>query len=95
MNVYVNIEFSLSQDTVEHTRKAYALLDMFGEVGALFDFLITFFTFSVSVNSEKDFTIKILKKLFKVKCKDESLLKECVDGDGQAPGRRKIRVSFC
>ena len=72
---YLYITIQLSSDRVKHSRKIYGLLDLFGDVGGLLDFLTLFIAIISGPWAEFKFLTKAIEKMYFVKTKRSDLFR--------------------
>ena len=73
---YFIIYFSLSEHEVLHSREAFNIIDMLGDLGGLVDIIIVVFSLFVSPYASTSFMVKLLSKLYKVKTKKMKFVKK-------------------
>ena len=72
--VFNNI-YMVQQYGIKHVRQVYDLLDLFGDLGGVFEVFKTIILMFILPISEHIFILRTLKRLFYVKTRDENLFK--------------------
>ena len=72
--VFNNI-YMVQQYGIKHVRQVYDLLDLFGDLGGVFEVFKTIILIFILPISEHIFILRTLKRLFYVKTRDENLFK--------------------
>ena len=72
--VFNNI-YMVQQYGIKHVRQVYDLLDLFGDLGGVFEVFKTIIMMFILPISEHIFILRTLKRLFYVKTRDENLFK--------------------
>jgi hypothetical protein len=77
-SIYLNGEIfrfviSLGTSKNQHQRELYNLLDFIGDLGGVFEILVSFFSFFIMPISEHSFILKALSKLFLARTSDAKL----------------------
>ena len=59
-NKYLTFLFTLSTSTTVHTREAYNVMDLLGDIGGIFEVLVMVFGVFISPFSEFEFSLKAI-----------------------------------
>jgi len=76
INAYFMINISLDTQKIIHTRQVETVLDVFGEMGGLFDFIILLTALLVSPYSEFAFNLKAIQQMYIAKTKDDVIFEK-------------------
>ena len=74
------IEFSLKDETVNHTRQVYGILDLFGDLGGVVEVILMLGALSLSSFTEHSFVIKALQKFYQAATTNDDLFQETQSG---------------
>ena len=70
------MEYDFDNFETVFERKTYSVLDLFGEVGGIIDFLLIFINVVVQPIQTHGFLLKAIQTLYMVKTRDESAIKK-------------------
>ena len=67
------IDFALKDETLNHSRQVYGILDLFGDLGGVVEVILTLGALSLSSFTEHSFVIKALQKFYLAGTRNENL----------------------
>jgi hypothetical protein len=67
------VNFDLEESEVLHSREVYHIMDLIGDLGGVFEVIITIFGIFVFPMSQHSFVMKALEKLFLARTLDNSM----------------------
>lgn len=73
--MYMVTLVSLSNETIQHSRQIYSLLDLFGDLGGLLEVLSIIFSACIAPWAAFKFDYKAISKLYNVHTRSEGLFR--------------------
>ena len=92
-SVLYQSEFEMSVQEIEHERKVYGILDLFGDVGGILDIFILLFGIFIFPYSEHSFKLSSAREFFMAKTRDNALFKGGNPNFEKFPNYKSVKIN--